>query len=260
MRLGVNIDHIAILKAARKVGDPDVLQAVFVAAQNCADQITIHLREDRRHIDDYDAERIVQHSPIPVNIECALSADTQAKVLALRPQRVTLVPEKREEVTTEGGLDAEKYADQIAQSVAAFGAEGIEVSLFIEADENAVRIAQQCRAQWVEFHTGRYANLWAALNSSLPHTPYAPPSYNLPREVLRSELASELKRIAGCAEFAAKLGVEAAAGHGLNYANAREIAIIQTIAELNIGQSIVARAVFAGLGQSIREMKGVLNG
>ncbi|MDR1451546.1 MAG: pyridoxine 5'-phosphate synthase [Helicobacteraceae bacterium] len=253
MRLGVNIDHIAVLKAARKIGDPDVLQAVFVAAQNDADQITIHLREDRRHIDDYDAKRIVANSPIAVNMECAF--ETIDAVLKLRPFRATLVPEKREEVTTEGGLDVEGGFARVKRTIERLKEAEIAVSLFIEPNKAAVDLAQRGGADAIELHTGRFSNIWAALYGNLARTPYAANDLvALSVEDLQKELVAEISKIKKAALFARELGLQVAAGHGLNYHNAREIASIKEIEELNIGQSIVARSVWTGFAAAVREM------
>ncbi|MDR3347828.1 MAG: pyridoxine 5'-phosphate synthase [Helicobacteraceae bacterium] len=252
MRLGVNVDHIAVLKAARKFNDPDVLQSVFLAQRGGAEQITIHLREDRRHIDDYDAERIVCNSPLPVNIECAF--EMIDAICDLRPIRATLVPEKREEVTTEGGLDVERNFAKIKQCVEKFAAREIEVSLFIEPNKAAVDLAYRSGATMVEFHTGRYANIYAMLYGNLARTPYAIDALNTSRNQLRSWLAKELDAIGKAAEFARKNNLAVAAGHGLNYQNVGAIRAIEAIEELNIGQSIVARSVFVGFERAVREM------
>ncbi|GHV05110.1 pyridoxine 5'-phosphate synthase [Campylobacterota bacterium] len=259
MKLGVNIDHIAVLKAARRVGDPDTLQAVYVAAQNGADQITIHLREDRRHIDDYDAERIVQNSPIAVNMECALNESVLEIVAAFAPARVTLVPEKREEVTTEGGLDAANNGDRLKNAVAKLRDRSVAVSLFIEPSEAQIDAAQEAGADMVEFHTGRYANLWAMLNGNLARTPYAPAEFAaLDRRALLEALKAETKRLRAAAVVAHEAGLSVAAGHGLNYHNVGAIAKMAHIEELNIGQSIVARSVWVGLAQAVGEMRELL--
>ena len=247
MRLGVNIDHIAVLKAARRVNDPDVLQAVWIAARGGADQITIHLREDRRHIDDYDAGRIVQNSPIPVNMECQM-----------RPARVTLVPEKREEVTTEGGLDVQKLSDRIAKAVLQLKAYEIPVSLFIEPDDQAIALAAECGADMVEFHTGLYANAWAMLHGNLARTPYAVTPLKKSRKELEALLVHEIERVRSGALKASEALMQVAAGHGLNYHNIRPIAEIDLIEELNIGQSIVARSVFSGLEAAVRDMAALI--
>lgn len=258
MRLGVNIDHIAVLKAARKVNDPDVLQAVWIAARGGADQITIHLREDRRHIDDYDAGRIVQNSPLPVNMECSLEPSILDIVCELRPARVTLVPEKREEVTTEGGLDVAKLADRTAKAIERLKACEIPVSLFVEPDERAIALSSECGADMVEFHTGLYANAWAMLHGNLARTPYAVEGLKKSRAELEKIVHHELERLRSGALRASESGLKVAAGHGLNYHNVQPIAQMEWIEELNIGQSIVARSVFSGLEAAVREMAALI--
>jgi pyridoxine 5-phosphate synthase len=257
MKLGVNIDHIAVLKAARKVGDPDPLQAVFVAAQNGADQITIHLREDRRHIDDYDAKRILASSPIPVNLECAFAVIDET--LKLRPSRATLVPENREEVTTEGGLDVENNFARVKRAIERLKEAEISTSLFIEPNKAATDLAHRSGADMAEFHTGRFANLWALLRGNLARTPYAPNEFiAFDRNALERELEAEIAKIKKAAAFARELGLKVAAGHGLNYYNVGAIAEIKEIEELNIGQSIAARSVWVGFGAATREMANLI--
>ncbi|MDR2033937.1 MAG: pyridoxine 5'-phosphate synthase [Helicobacteraceae bacterium] len=257
MKLGVNIDHIAVLKAARKIADPDVLQAVFVAAQNGADQITIHLREDRRHIDDYDAKRIIANSPIPVNMECAFEVIDE--IIKYRPFRATLVPEKREEVTTEGGLDVENSFARVKRTIERLKDCEIAVSLFIEPNKAAIDLAFRGGADTVEFHTGRFSNLWAMLNGILYRTPYAVKELiSFSKEELKRELELEIQKIKKAVAFANELGLSVAAGHGLNYHNVGEIAAIEGIEELNIGQSIVARSIWTGFSVAVREMSALI--
>ena len=257
MKLGVNIDHIAVLKAARKSGDPDPLQAVFIAAQNGADQITIHLREDRRHIDDYDAKRIIANSPIAVNLECAFGVIDEA--LKLRPFRATLVPEKREEVTTEGGLELKSAFARVKRTIERFREADISVSLFIEPNKAACDLALRGGADMVELHTGRFSNLWAALYGNLTRTPYAPNALiALSGDDLKRELDLEIGKIKKSAAFAREIGLKVAAGHGLNYHNVAAIASIDEVEELNIGQSIVARSIWTGFGAAVREMAALI--
>lgn len=256
MKLGVNIDHIAVLKAARRIGEPDALQAVYVAAQNGADQITIHLRGDRRHIDDYDAARIVQNSPLPVNMECGF--DCIGEVASLAPHRATLVPEKREEVTTEGGLDVEGGFDRIKEAVETLRGSAIKTSLFIEPSIKAVELSLKAGADCVEFHTGRFANIYAMLNSNLSRTPYSIKPLELSRTALAAELRGELKKLCESALYAQNEGLMVAAGHGLNYHNVRDIVEIEAVGELNIGQSIVSRSIWVGLAEAIREMRRLI--
>jgi len=258
MKLGVNIDHIAVLREARRINDPDPLQALGICARAGAEQITIHLREDRRHIHDEDAAAILRHSPLPVNLECAVSEDVIGFVCRHRPLRATIVPEKREEVTTEGGLAVTGESARLREVIRRLHAAEVEVSLFIDPHPDAVLAAKELGADWVEFHTGHYANLHAMLYSNLRHTHHSIPSLELPRKELRELLAEELAQIERLAEHARGIHLRVAAGHGLNYQNVAPIAKIHAIEELNIGQSIVARSVFVGLESAIGEMKALL--
>jgi pyridoxine 5-phosphate synthase len=255
MLFGVNIDHIAVLREARKINDPDPLMALSICAQNGADQITIHLREDRRHIHDEDARRIIASSPLPVNLECAIDPSIIDIVSALRPHRATLVPEKREEVTTEGGLDIAGSFDAIAGAIEKLKASEIEISLFIDPTRDAITLSERLGVQWVELHTGSYANLYAMRHSSLPHSHHAIESLNLSRSELDGRLEQAYGDIVEAANYARSLGLKVAAGHGLNYQNVTAIVGIDTIEELNIGQSIIARSVFTGLATAIKDMK-----
>jgi len=255
MRLGVNIDHIAVLREARRVNDPDILQGLFVATSSGADQITIHLREDRRHIQDIDAKNIIQLSSIPVNLECAIDKDILNIVCDLKPHRVTLVPEKREEVTTEGGLDVFSYEDEISYAIEQLHDSIIPVSLFVDPSIKAMDKSKELGAEMVELHTGTFANLFAMLNSSLPYSNHSVKEFELPRYELSDKLEQSLQDIQEAARHAKKLGLEVAAGHGLNYHNVHEMMKIEEIIELNIGQSIIAKSVFSGLEDAIKEMK-----
>lgn len=255
MALGVNIDHIAVLREARKINDPDPLMALAICAQNGADQITIHLREDRRHIHDEDARKIIAFSPLPVNLECAIEPSIVNIVCALRPHRATLVPEKREEVTTEGGLDLAGHFDHILNTINKLKACEIEISLFIDPTRDAVALAEKLGAEWVELHTGTYANLYAMRHSALPHSHHAIEELRLSRKELDERLEKAYGDIVDAANHARSLGLKVAAGHGLNYQNVSAIVHIETIEELNIGQSIIARSVFTGLATAIQDMK-----
>lgn len=258
MALGVNIDHIAVLREARKINDPDPLMALNICAQSGADQITIHLREDRRHIHDEDVRRILLASPLPVNLECSIDPAIIGIVAALRPHRATLVPEKREEVTTEGGLDVVGHFDSILNSINRLKQEEIEISLFIDPTRTAIERSADLGAQWIELHTGTYANLYAMRHSSLPHSHHAIASLaHLRRHELDERLESAYYDIVDSANYARSLGMKVAAGHGLNYQNVSAIVDITTIEELNIGQSIIARSIFTGLAQAVREMKSL---
>ena len=257
MTLGVNIDHIAVLREARKINDPDPLMALGICAQNGADQITIHLREDRRHIHDEDAAAIIAFSPLPVNLECSINPEIIDIVCRLRPHRATLVPEKREEVTTEGGLDVSGQYDSILNAINKLKAHEIEISLFIDPSDEAVELSEQLGVQWVELHTGSYANLYAMRHSSLPHSHHAIDSLNLSRTELDERLEKSYADIVDAANHSRALGLKVAAGHGLNYQNVSAIVRIETIEELNIGQSIIARSVFTGLASAVKDMKAL---
>jgi pyridoxine 5-phosphate synthase len=258
MKLGVNIDHIAVLREARRINDPDPLQALGICQRAGADQITIHLREDRRHIHDEDAAAIIRHSPLPVNLECALAPDILDFVCTHRPQRATLVPEKREEVTTEGGLAVTGETARLQEAIRRLHEAEVEVSLFIDPHPDALLAAKELGVEWVEFHTGRYANLWAMRHSNLSRTHHSLPELERPRTELDRLLTEELENLAHQCRHAAGLHLHVAAGHGLNYQNVRPVAAIETVEELNIGQSIVARSVFTGLEAAVREMRELI--
>lgn len=255
MTLGVNIDHVAVLREARRVNDPDIMQALFVACANGADQITIHLREDRRHIQDVDAQKIIQSSSVPVNLECSINREILDIVCKLNPHRATLVPEKREEVTTEGGLDVFTYEDEIRYAIEQLHDFIIPVSLFVDPTLEAMEKSKELGAEMVELHTGTFANLFAMLNSSLPYSNHSVKEFELPRYELSIRLEKALEDIKNSAKHAQKIGLEVAAGHGLNYHNVHEMMKIEEIVELNIGQSIIARSVFSGLADAVKEMK-----
>ncbi|MFT7003931.1 MAG: pyridoxine 5-phosphate synthase [Sulfurimonas sp.] len=255
MKLGVNIDHVAVLREARRVNDPDILNALFVACANGADQITVHLREDRRHIQDVDVKNIMLQSSLPVNLECSINKEILNIVSDLKPHRATLVPERREEVTTEGGLDVFKYSDDIAYAIEQLHDSIIPVSLFIDPTIEAVEKSKELGAEMVELHTGLFSNLFAMLNSSLPYTNHSVKELELPRYELASKLEKSLEDIQKAATHAKKLGLEVAAGHGLNYHNVSHMMGIKGITELNIGQCIIARSVFTGLADAVKDMR-----
>ena len=257
MTLGVNIDHLAVLREARRVNDPDILQALYIACENGADQITIHLREDRRHIQDSDVKNIMAHSKVPVNLECSINKEILNIVSQIRPHRATLVPEKREEVTTEGGLDVFRYSEQVAFAVEQLHDSLIPVSLFVDPTIEAMEKSKELGAEMVELHTGLYANLWAMLNSNLPHSNHSVKELDFPRYELNERLEKAIEDIKKSATYANKIGLKVAAGHGLNYQNVHEMMQIEEIVELNIGQSIIARSVFSGLSEAVKEMKRV---
>lgn len=255
MFLGVNIDHIAVLREARMVNDPDLIDALSIVKRANADQITIHLREDRRHVNDVDVKNIIAHSHLPINLECSINDEIIDIVLKLAPHRITLVPENRQEVTTEGGLDVEKNFDKIKKVIKRAKQKDIEVSLFVDPNEKSINVAKELKAHWVELHTGKFANIHAMLFSNISHTPYAIDELKLPRNKLKKLFEKSYEEIKNASNLATLLGLKVAAGHGLNYQNVRYITKIKDISELNIGQSIVARSVFVGLEKAIYQMK-----
>ena len=258
MKLGVNIDHIAVLREARQINDPNPLDALGIVKRAGADQITIHLREDRRHIQDTDAHSIIYLSTLPVNLECAMSPEMIRIACELRPQRVTLVPEKREEVTTEGGLDLISNNIQLKQAINQLQQFEIEVSLFIDPTLENIETAKDLGVEWIEFHTGKYANIYAMLYANLSNTHHHIKALELPRKKLTEMLEEELTNLRVLSHDAIKMGLKVAAGHGLNYENVSAIVEIESIEELNIGQSIIARSIFTGLEQAILDLKNLL--
>ena len=258
MLLGVNIDHIAVLREAREINDPNPLDALGICKISGADQITIHLREDRRHICDDDAKNIIKLSSLPVNLECSINDEIIDIALELKPHRVTLVPENRQEVTTEGGLDIKKHFEQIKKVVKKLHKHQIEVSLFIDPNKDIIKLSNSLDVQWIELHTGSYANIYAMLYSGLDKTKHTIKELELPRDILKQRLNKSVKSIKKSAKLANKLGIKVAAGHGLNYQNVTTISNIKTIEELNIGQSLIARSVFVGLKDAILQMKELI--
>ena len=235
LRLGVNIDHVATIRNARGGDFPDPVRAAQIAAGAGADGITAHLREDRRHITDADIDRLMAEIDLPLNLEMAATEEMLAIALQHRPHAACIVPERREERTTEGGLDAAGQHNKLAYFVDRLGAAGIRVSLFIEPAERQVEAALRLGAPVVEFHTGRYAHADG------------------------DERSTELKRIGDCAALAIKNGIEAHAGHGLTFDNVVAVAAIPQIAELNIGHFLVGEAIFTGLDASVRRMRALMD-
>ena len=231
LRLGVNIDHVATVRNARGVGYPDPVRAALLAAEAGADGITAHLREDRRHITDDDIARLSAELTVPLNLEMAATDEMLAIALRHRPHAACIVPEKREERTTEGGIDAAGLHNRLAPMVAELGAARVRVSLFIEPDPRQVEAAVRLGAPVVELHTGRYAELDGEAR------------------------AEELRRLADAAALAAKNGIEVHAGHGLTYDNVAPIAAIPQVKELNIGHFLVGEAMFVGLAEAVRRMR-----
>ncbi len=258
MLLGVNIDHIATLREARKINDPNPLDALSVCKLSGADQITIHLREDRRHIHDLDAKAIIEQSTLPVNLECSINEDIIDIVCKLKPHRATLVPENRDEVTTEGGLDLEKNFNKIDSVIEKLKENDIEVSLFIDPNEKSIELANMLEASWIELHTGSFANIYAMLYTNLKNTQHSIKELELSKSELKILLDKSIEDLKNSANFASNLGLKVAAGHGLNYQNVKNISNISDIIELNIGQSIIARSVFTGLENAIKEMKKLI--
>lgn len=235
LRLGVNIDHVATIRNARGGDHPDPVRAAILAAKAGADGITAHLREDRRHITDNDIDRLMAEIALPLNLEMAATEEMLAIALRHRPHAACIVPERREERTTEGGLDADGHRGVLEPMVARLSDAGIRVSLFIEPSERQIDAAIRLKAPVVEFHTGRYAH----------------------RE--GEARAEELKRIADCAALAVKNGIEPHSGHGLTFDNVVPVAAIPQIAELNIGHFLIGEAIFTGLDASVRHMRELMD-
>ena len=234
-KLGVNIDHVATLRQARRTFEPDPVFAAVVVTLAGADVITVHLREDRRHINDRDLRLIKEVVPIKLNLEMAIAKEIVDIALDVLPQQATLVPEKREEITTEGGLDAAGGKSKISETVKKLKDKGIIVSLFIDPEEKQIKAARDTGASFIELHTGRYANA-----------------------TRDEEKARELNTLSKGVRFAKSLGLRVNAGHGLTYYNVSAIADIEAIEELHIGHSIISRAVIIGLSRAVREMKELI--
>jgi pyridoxine 5-phosphate synthase len=232
--LGVNIDHVATLRQARRIDYPDPVHAALLAEQSGADSITLHLREDRRHIQDRDVTLLRRLLQTRMNLEMAVTAEMIRIAGEVRPQDCCLVPESREEVTTEGGLDVRAQAARIEDACGELAAAGVRVSLFIDPETAQIEAARRVGAPVIELHTGTYANASGAAR------------------------AHELERVRSAAALGASLGLVVNAGHGLNYHNVEPIAAIREIVELNIGHAIIARAVFDGLPKAVREMKDLM--
>ncbi len=236
LKLGVNIDHVATLRQARGTRYPDPVEAAFIAERAGADSITVHLREDRRHIQDRDVRMLAATLHTRMNLEMAVTEEMIAIALDLRPADCCLVPEKREELTTEGGLDVVSRRDEVTDAVLQLSTAGIRASLFIDPDPEQLRAAWDCGAPVVELHTGAYAEADGAAQ------------------------AGELERIREAARFGAENGLIVHAGHGLHYHNVGPVAAIPEIVELNIGHAIIARAVIEGLGPAVARMRELMQG
>jgi len=255
MLLGVNIDHIAVLREARKINDPNIIDAIGICKLSGADQITIHLREDRRHIHDEDAINIIKLSPLPVNLECSINKDIIDIVCKLKPHRATLVPENRDEVTTEGGLDLASNMEKLQKAIEKLHQNEIEVSLFIDPTQQMIELSRELNVEWIELHTGSFANIYAMLYGGLQNSHHSIKELELPRNTLTKKFNNSIQEIEDASKYAHKLQLKVAAGHGLNYQNVKYMTNINEIEELNIGQSIIARSVFTGLEKAIIEMK-----
>lgn len=235
VELGVNIDHVATLRQARGTRYPDPVMAALICEQAGADGITMHLREDRRHIQDADVERLIGASQTRVNLEMAATDEMVAIACRWRPQHCCLVPEKRAELTTEGGLDVLSQRKHLALQCRRLAEAGIEVSLFIDADADQIAAARDVGAPTIELHTGHYADATGV------------------------EQQRELERIASGLTAGLQAGLTVNAGHGLHYHNTQALLSLRGFHELNIGHSIIARAVFTGLDQAVRDMKAVID-
>ena len=233
--LGVNVDHIATLRQARGTTYPDPVHAAAVAEHAGADGITVHLREDRRHIQDRDIELLQHTLQTRMNFEMAVTEEMLTIACRIKPAFVCLVPEKREELTTEGGLDVAGQLDKITDAVARLSAQGIATSLFIDADKAQIDAAAASKAPYIEIHTGHYAEATS-----------------------EQEQAAELVKLTEGVKYAASLGLKVNAGHGLHYFNVKPIAAIPEIIELNIGHAIIARAAIDGLEKAVRDMKQLM--
>jgi|TARA_R100001530_G_scaffold135829_2_gene114103 pyridoxine 5-phosphate synthase len=236
LRLGVNIDHVATLRNARGVRYPDPVAAAGIAERAGADGITIHLREDRRHITDRDVAMLKQTLNVPMNLEMAVTEEMLDIAIKTKPTFSCLVPEKREELTTEGGLDVAGQLNSITQATQRLTEAGIQVSLFIDADREQIDAAKNAGAPIIELHTGQYAEAET-----------------------EQEKTRELARLMEAAEYAHSIGLQVNAGHGLHYHNTLEVAQIPQMVELNIGHSIIARAVLDGLDKAVRDMREILD-
>ncbi|VAY86255.1 Pyridoxine 5'-phosphate synthase [hydrothermal vent metagenome] len=259
MKLGVNIDHIAVLREARETNDPNPLDALHICKIAGANQITIHLREDRRHIKDEDAKNIILLSTLPVNLECSINDEIIQIASNLKPSRVTLVPENRLEVTTEGGLNLETNFEQISKVINKLQNEEIEVSLFIDAKQDMIELSKKLKAQWIELHTGKFSNIYGMLYSGLNRTHHSIKELELSRNILNKKLNKSIEQLQEVSILAFESGLKVSAGHGLNYQNVSLISNIKQIEELNIGQSIIARSVFTGLENAILDMRRILD-
>ena len=236
IKLGVNIDHVATLRQARLTRYPEPVHAALAAEQAGADSITVHLREDRRHIQDRDVEMLKDVLTVPINLEMAVTGEMLALAETYKPEYCCFVPERREELTTEGGLEVAGQPEKVRAACARLQENGSKVSLFIDADARQIDAAVSAGADMIEIHTGHYAD------SDSPET-----------------RAMEFNKIARAVEHAAGTPLQINAGHGLHYHNVKPVAALEQVAELNIGHSIIARAVFSGLYQAVKDMKTLMD-
>jgi len=235
-RLSVNIDHIATIRQARRGSEPDPVAAAVLAELAGAEGIIAHLREDRRHVQDRDLRLLRETVQTKLNLEMAATEEMQRIALEIKPEITTLVPEKREELTTEGGLEVASRTDFMKSYISRLQQGGIVVSLFIDPDDNQIAAARKSGADWVEIHTGAYANAKT-----------------------EKDRGREFEKITEAAKLAGSLGLRVGAGHGLNYVNVRKIARIPEVEELNIGHSIISRAALVGMERAVREMKALID-
>ena len=236
IRLGINIDHVATVRQARQTIEPDPVEAAAMAERGGAEQITAHLRADRRHIQDHDIEALSAAVKVKFNLECACEEEMLAIACRLKPDQVCLVPENRQEITTEGGLDVVKHRDTVARSVERLHEHGIFVSLFIDPEETQIRAAAELGVEAVELHTGAYSNAQTA-----------------------EQIQEELNKLELASAQVAATSVRLHAGHGLNYSNVQPVAKIAGLEELNIGHSVIARSISDGMESAVREMKQLIS-
>ncbi len=235
MLLGVNIDHVATVRNARGGVDPSVIEAARIAEENGAASITTHLREDRRHIKDEDVYTLMRTLSTRLNLEMAMAEDIQKIALEIKPYSICLVPEKRQEITTEGGLDVAGQLERVTEFIKPLLEAGIIVSLFIDPEETQVRASAKTGAQFIEMHTGTYSEAFGTENEE-----------------------REFMNLKNSAALAQSLGLKVNAGHGLNYMNVKRMHEIPGLVELNIGHSIISRAIFTGLGEAVSEMNSLI--
>ena len=244
MRLHINIDHVATVRQARRTDEPDPVRAAVLAELGGADGITVHLREDRRHIQDRDVRLLLETVRTGVNLELAAASDVLALACEWRPMEATLVPERREEITTEGGLalESEEQRARTRDAVGQLRAAGIRTSLFVSPDPAVLDECARLGADAIELHTGEYAEAWTHLHGAGG----------------RERVSAELQRLRRAAAHARSLGLDVHAGHGLTYENVKWVAALADIEELNIGHSVISRAVFTGLERAVRELKDII--